>query len=161
MNVIDIVILIPFAWAVYLGMKEGIVVQLGGIAGVIIGIWLALKYGSALGHAIRVNDQFAAIVGFIIILIVTLVLIALVGRLLKEIFTFAGLKMFDSVGGVLLSLLKMGLIMSVILLLFDALNHHKPMISQSKLDASLLYDPVKGIAGYIFPYIDFLAGKLH
>ena len=44
MNILDIIVLILLIWAIYNGFRDGIVVQLGGLAGLFIGIYLAFRY---------------------------------------------------------------------------------------------------------------------
>ncbi|HBS12693.1 MAG TPA: colicin V production protein, partial [Flavobacteriaceae bacterium] len=49
--------------------------------------------------------------------------------------------------------LKIGLILSVVLIIFDKLNRALPIVKEENLQSSILYAPVKNIAPMIFPTI--------
>ena len=49
MNGFDIILGIPLLYAAYRGFREGIIVQLGGIAGLFIGVYFAFRHSSAVG----------------------------------------------------------------------------------------------------------------
>lgn len=156
MNIFDIIIGIILLWALYKGYNEGVVVQLGGIVGVLIGAFFAFKYGSKVGHWFGLEQTTASVVGFIAVLLLVVIAIAIVGRLLKGLFKVAGLGVFDQIGGALLSMLKVGLIISVILCALEAVNDKTRFINQKTIDKSALYKPVRMIATYAFPYVDFI-----
>lgn len=160
MNVLDIILLIFFLWAVYDGFKDGVVVQLGGLAGLFIGIYLAFRYGSALGQWLSIDDRWATIAGFAIILLLVLIAISVVGRMLRNVFRFAGLSILDKIGGILFSIVKMGLILGILLYSFDWVNQRQHWVEQKKLDESKLYKPLTDVASMAFPYIDFVKDKL-
>ena len=49
--------------------------------------------------------------------------------------------------------LKIGLILSVLLIVFDNMNNSIPFADKEDLEESILYKPVKGLAPLIFPSI--------
>jgi len=48
---------------------------------------------------------------------------------------------------------KFGLIISVVLIIFDKLNKAVPFVKEENLENSILYIPVKNMAPMIFPSI--------
>lgn len=160
MNILDIILLIFLLWAIYSGFKDGIVVQLGGLAGLFIGIYLAFRYGSTVGRWLAIDDTWATVAGFAIILVLVLVGISVLGRLLRGVFRFAGLSVLDKIGGILVSVIKTGLILGILLYSFDWANQQQNWVSQDKLDKSKLYRPLINVASMAFPYIDFVKDKL-
>lgn len=160
MSWLDVVIALPLLWALYKGYTEGIILQLGGIAGLLIGVWLAFRYGRTLGLAMKLDPSLAGVVGFVVIVVGVLIAIGLLGRLARGLFRIAGLGMFDSVGGVVLGGVKMALILSVLLCGFDYLNDQHGWLSQETVGRSRLYEPVRGVSAYVFPYVDFVQDKL-
>ena len=46
MSIIDIVILVPFAFALYKGIKNGFVGQIAGISGIVLGIILGTRFSA-------------------------------------------------------------------------------------------------------------------
>ena len=160
MNWLDAVIALPLLWALYKGYTEGIILQLGGIAGLLVGVWLAFRYGRALGLALKLDPSLASVVGFVVIVVGVLIAIALLGRLARGLFRIAGLGMFDAAGGVVLGGVKMALVLSVLLCGFDYLNDRHGWLSQEAIGRSRLYAPVKEVSAYVFPYVDFVQDKL-
>lgn len=160
MNVLDIILIIFLLWAIYRGFKDGIVVQLGGLAGLFLGIYLAFRYGTALGLWLGIGEKWATVAGFAIIVVLVLVAIAVLGRLLRGLFELAGLSVLDKAGGIIVSLVKMGLILGLILYSFDWINRQQGWVKQAKLDKSVLYRPLTEGAKLAFPYIDFVKDKL-
>lgn len=160
MSWLDVVIAVPLLWALYKGYTEGVILQLGGIAGLLVGVWLAFRYGRELGLAMKLDPSLAPVVGFVVIVAGVLIAIGLLGRLAHGLFKITGLGMFDTVGGVVLGGLKMALILSVLLCGFDYLNGRHGWVSGETLGRSRLYAPVKGLGAYVFPYVDFVQDKL-
>lgn len=160
MNILDIILLIFLLWAIYSGFKDGIVVQLGGLAGLFIGIYLASRYGTTVGHWLGIDDQWVTIAGFVIIVVLVLVAIAVLSRALRGLFRFAGLSVLDKIGGILISIVKMGLILGLLLYSFDWVNQRTDWVRQDKLDKSKFYRPLIKAASMAFPYIDFVKDKL-
>ena len=55
MSWLDVVIAVPLLWALYKGYTEGVILQLGGIVGLLIGVWLAFRYGRTLGLMLKLE----------------------------------------------------------------------------------------------------------
>lgn len=157
---LDILLGIPLVWALWAGFRNGIIVQVGGIAGLLLGIWLAFRYGPTVGAWLNINPDADPVIGFIVILLLAVLLMAVVGRLLKGVFRFAGLAALDRFGGALLSLLKIGIILGLLLYAFDNLNRSQNWVKEEKLHHSYLYKPLIGAAKFTFPYMDMVKEKL-
>ena len=79
------------------GFRSGIVAQSCGLLGLCRGglVWLP-RYGEAAGLWMRVDPSAARVAGFVAILLLTLLGIALLGHLLKGLFRLAGLGPIDA-----------------------------------------------------------------
>ena len=154
MSIIDIIIVIILLWAMYSGFKRGFIMQVTGIAGVIAGILLGFLFGRMVGGWLDLTGDTARVIGFIIVVVLTLIVCAILGRLLGGLVKLTGLGMLDTVGGMLLSALKTLLILSVLLVCFDIANNQWRMVGRSRLDRSKLYLPVMKISQSIFPVVD-------
>lgn len=160
MNIFDIIIGIILLWALYKGYKQGATIQLTGLVGILLGVYLAFKFSSKVSTWFNLDPSFGGIIAFICILIVTIIALALIGRLIKGLFKITGLSIVDHIFGALLSVLKLGLIIGALLCAFDSLNESQQIISTEKINNSVLYSPVKNTAKMIFPYIEFLKDQL-
>ena len=155
MNGIDIIAIAALAWAVFNGWRRGMIFQIGTLAGIIVGFWVAGHYGAQVGHALRIPDEFAAAAGFAIMLVGVMILVALASRLLRKMFDFAGLGTLDVVLGILFSCIKMLIILCALFWIFDILNgsEHR-FVSAQTLAASKLYRPILGVADWFMPVIN-------
>jgi membrane protein required for colicin V production len=155
MNVIlDIILVLPLMWALWAGFRSGIMVQIGGLAGLALGVWLGLRHGGALGTWLGIAPDAAAIAGFAIIFLLILLAVALLSRLLRGALRFAGLGAFDRIGGAVLSLLKTGLVLGLLLCAFAHINRTHQWVDQARLEDSVLYRPLTEAAECVFPYLD-------
>ena len=160
MNLMDWILALPLLYAAYAGFREGIAAQLGGLIGLIAGVWLAWRFGEDVGGWMGLEEPIAVAAGFLAVLVGVMIALALLGRLLRGLFRFAGLGPFDAIGGVVLGVLKMALLLSVLLLAFIPVNRAGGWISPRTLERSRLYKPVSQIAPMAFPYLQELKSRV-
>ncbi|MCB0383547.1 MAG: CvpA family protein, partial [Psychroserpens sp.] len=92
-------------------------------------------------------------VAFAITFIIIVLAIAFAGKALTKLADFAALGILNKLLGGVFGALKIGLILSVLLIVFDTMNNSIPFADQKDLEESILYKPVKGLAPMIFPSI--------
>lgn len=160
MNFLDIIIILPMLWALWSGWRNGIFIQVGIIAGLVVGIFLAYFIGDAVNSWLNVTNPVGKIVTYVALAGVALVAVVMVARFVSEALSFAGLGVLDNVGGSILSLVKMTIIVSVVLCLFQWINNKKEMISEATLEKSALYYPVMKVTSYAFPYMELAVKKI-
>ena len=66
----------------------------------------------------------------------------------------------DAVGGVLLSIVKMGLILSILVYAFEAINQTTHWIDNNSYQNGILYEPIHDCIDLLFPYLDELKHTL-
>ncbi|MGC2062217.1 MAG: CvpA family protein [Thermodesulfovibrionales bacterium] len=117
----DIVALSVIGLTVALGLWKGLAVQVFGLAGLILGYILSVKY--YLGAAKLLPDfsqGTARIAGFLAIFIACIIAAFILGRLFEKLLKFAGLGWANRLFGGVLGLLKGTLIVSVIMVILVA-----------------------------------------
>ena len=160
MNGFDIIAGIPLLYAAYKGFRNGIVVQLCGIAGLLGGVYLAFRYGKEAGEWLHAGPETAFAAGFVVIVLGVLLALAVLGRLARGIFRLAGLGAFDAVGGIIFGVAKMMLILSVLLCAFEALNRTADWVARDRYDGAVLYRPVRETSALLFPYLEEMKDKI-
>ena len=83
--------------------------------------------------------------------IIIVVAISLAGKALTKLADFAALGLLNKILGGVFGLLKIGLILSIVLLVFTGFNRSIPIIDKEDLDESVLYEPVRTLAPTLFP----------
>lgn len=161
MNVFDIILYIALAWAVFNGWRRGFLLQMLSLAAVVAALYLAAKYGPALGHMLGLQESGAAVAGFIIIFLAALAAVAVAGHLMRAVFRFAGLGAVDTIMGVVFSVAKILLVLSVLYSWFGTLNSDYQWASRQTVEESRWYGPVSGLTDRLTPYFDELKGSLN
>ena len=140
------------------GWRRGMTLQICTLAGIILGFWVAGRYGATVGHTLRIPDEFAAAGGFALLLVGVMIVVALLSRLLRKVFSFAGLGTLDIVLGILFSCIKMLVILCAAFWIFELINGSEGrLVSAHTLAASKLYRPILGIADWFIPLFNSAA----
>jgi membrane protein required for colicin V production len=148
----DLVTIAVIIWMVLKGMREGFISQLLSLVGIILGIIISVSSGKNLRSALGLNQQFAAIVGFLIIFIVTIVVTSLLTRILSRSISFAGLDWLNNVLGVVFSVLKGLVILSMIYAGIYAINERAKLVEPKKFEQSASFNVVRKVANPLFSY---------
>ena len=78
-------------------------------------------------------------------------MISLTGKALTKLANFAALGIINKLFGALFGGLKISLILSVLLLVFNRFNNTLSLVSEEELEDSILHNPVASIAPMILP----------
>ena len=92
--------------------------------------------------------------GFVVVLLGAVLSIAVVGRLLRRIFRFAGFGWLDIALGVAACTVKYMLLVGVLLTAFDRLNDNYSLVGQRTIDSSVSYRPLLRISEALFPMLE-------
>lgn len=161
MNWLDIIIAILLVWAAWRGFSTGVIRQIISLVALILGIWLALAMGTQVGLMLNVDVLIAPLVGFIVVFILVVFALVVFGFLAKGLFRLIGLGPFDSILGVLLSLIKTWAIMSILcfwLCSWSQLKNNEA--ANSIATTSKLFPVLVQTSDYIFPFVDFTKEQL-
>ena len=153
MNWIDIVLIIPLLWAARVGYRDGVIAQLGGIAGVLLGVWLAFRFSAQVGVWLNLPEAIRSEAAFLIIIIAVVIVVGLLGKLLGRLFDSVGLALVNKFGGVLLALVKMSLLLSVLIMGFELVNNSTKWVDRKTIESAILYEPVQKVSSAVFPYL--------
>ncbi|MBO5878437.1 MAG: CvpA family protein [Alistipes sp.] len=160
MNVFDIIVYLALAWALFNGWRRGFLLQMLSLVAVVAALYFAAQYGNELERLAGIEVGMPGLAGFIVIFVGALLLISIAAYLLRAVFRFAGLGMADTLLGMLFSVAKVMLIVSVLFSWFASVNKSYDWVSKSTIEQSRWFDPVKGITVKLTPYFEDLADKL-
>jgi membrane protein required for colicin V production len=156
MNIIDILVCLVLVLCVWSGWKNGILVQLSGIVGIIVGTWAAYRFSHLVGEWLDLEELPAEVLFVLVVagvLICVILLCHLVTRLLKAGGLAGPLRMLGAAVAVAKGLLLLGLALVAIeatLPWFSAKN--RASLSRT-LNEAHSYRLIKSIGSYVFPYI--------
>ena len=157
MAVIDIILAALILFGVVRGFMKGLFVEIASLAALIAGVYGAIHFSNFaaafLMEKVSWDEKYINIVAFAITFILIIFAIALAGKALTKLADFAALGILNKIAGAVFGGLKIGVILSVILMFFNSLNNTIPFVSEEDLEDAVLYEPVKSLAPLIFPKI--------
>jgi|TARA_B110000908_G_C10267053_1_gene465261 membrane protein required for colicin V production len=158
MNTFDIILTALLLFGFIRGLLKGLFVELASLLSLIVGVYGAIHFsyfiGDFLKDSVDWDERYISIVAFAVTFIVIVIVISLLGKLFTKIANFAALGILNKLLGGVFGAVKIGLILSVLLIVFDKLNSTIPFVNKENTEDSVLYEPLKGLAPMIFP--DFL-----
>jgi membrane protein required for colicin V production len=157
MAVIDIILGALILFGCIRGFMKGLFVEVASLAALVAGVYGAIHFSNFaaefLMEKVSWDEKYINIIAFAITFIIIVLAIALAGKALTKLANFAALGIINKLLGGVFGALKIGLILSVILMVFDGLNNTIPFADAEDLEDSVLYAPVKSLAPSIFPNI--------
>ena len=116
MNWLDIVIIVVAVLLGIVGLRQGIIKTVFGIAGLIGGIVLAGRYYGGLAALLSPSGAtWANIAAYVIILLATLVVASVIGWLVAKLVHIIMLGSLDKLGGLVLGVVMGGLLCAAVL----------------------------------------------
>lgn len=157
MSVIDIVLAALLLFGLVRGFMKGLFVEVASLVALVAGVYGAIHFSnfaaSYLESKTEWNEQTINITAFAITFLVIIVAISLAGKALTKLANFAALGILNKLLGGVFGALKIGLILSVILIVFSKMNNTIPFVEDDDINDSILYEPVRSLAPFLFPNI--------
>ena len=155
MSIIDIVLGALLLFGLIRGAMKGLFVEVASLVALVLGVYGAIHFSGfaaeLLESKVDWNQKTINIVAFAITFVIIVLAISLAGKALTKLADFAALGIINKLAGGLFGALKIGIILSVLLIVFNKLNNTLPFMEQEDLEESILYKPVKSLAPMIFP----------
>lgn len=157
MNIVDIILLICFIPALVQGLRKGFISQVIAIISIIAGVWVSARFTASastwLAQYIEGSEQVLKVISFALIFIAVIAILAILGRLLEGTVKLIMLGWLNRLLGMVLSLVKAGLIVGLVIMAFCSLNNTFSLVSEEVLNESVLFPPLKNMAYTVFPYL--------
>lgn len=148
----DIFIIIVLLWAIISGWRNGLLCELTSLCGHLSGLLVAVIIYSMCGKYLAVTgthlSMVTSVVAFFALWIILPIALGLAANTLTKIMRPLGLGMVNSLGGVVVSLLKFTVLLSCVLAAMSAIG----ILDEQKTENSRLYNPLKGVVGTIIDW---------
>ena len=155
MSIIDIVLGALLLFGLIRGAMKGLFVEIASLFALVLGVFGAIHFSyfvaDLLESKVDWDEKTMNIVAFATTFVIIVLAISLAGKALTKLADFAALGMLNKLLGGVFGALKIGLILSVLLIVFNKLNKTLPFMEEDELEESILYKPVKCLAPMIFP----------
>lgn len=154
MSIIDLIAGAALAWALFSGWRQGLILQLCSLAGIVLAVWLGMRLAARTGALLGLEEEFAPAGGFLAVFVAVLIAVGIAGRLLRRVFHFAGLGIPDRLSGAVVAALKTVVILGLLASAFDDLNRDGAFVSGETLERSVCYRPLLGLTDTLFPFLE-------
>ena len=162
MNTLDIILLAFLIFGLIRGFLRGLFVEIASLIALVAGVYGAFHFSNItsafLKEKVSWNENTINVVAFIGTLMLIIMAVTLAGKALTKIADFAALGLFNKLLGTLFGGLKIAIILSAVLIVFEKMNKTLPFTNEEDKTASVIYKPVKSIVPLLFPSI-ILNGK--
>ncbi|WP_397363979.1 CvpA family protein [Olleya sp. R77988] len=157
MAVIDIVLGALLLFGLVRGLFKGLFVELASIVALVAGVYGAIHFSYFVAEFLMDktswDEKTINITAFAITFVIIILVISLAGKALTKLADFASLGILNKLLGAAFGALKVGLILSVLLIVFEKMNNTIPFVQEEDIKDSILYKPVKSLAPMVFPDI--------
>lgn len=150
MNLLDFLIFIPILYFCYRGVRNGLVGEVFGIAGIILGVYLTFHYMDEVAGHIRPlfegDPNYLPFIAGALIFFGTMIVVQVIAVLMRRFLEMVRLNIINRILGFFFGLLKGGIIVSAILLLLAGFNFP----SQQSREDSVSYSYVIYLAPWAY-----------
>ena len=157
MSVIDIVLGALILFGLVRGFMKGLFVEVASLIALVAGVYGAIHFSNFTAEFLQTrtdwNEKTINITAFAITFVIIVLAIGLAGKALTKLADFAALGIINKLAGGVFGALKIALILSVVLNVFDKLNNTITLLDGDTKQDSELYKPVKSLVPMIFPNI--------
>jgi len=155
MNIFDIIIGILLILGFYKGFKNGLILEITSLLGLIVGIigafYITTYHGLYIGRWLNWEEPYLKITTFVLSFIVIVMAIALIGKALTKVIDYAALGFVNKLFGGVFGVLKFALLLSILMLVFNAINNAFELVEPSTLRTSLFYPYLNEFSEFIWP----------
>ena len=142
MTVIDIVLGGLILFGLIRGFMKGLFVEIASLAALILGVYGAIHFSDFVAEyfesKVDWNESTINITAFVVTFVIIVFVISLAGKALTKLADFAAMGMLNKLLGGLFGALKIGLILSVILVVLTKMNRTIPFVDEETIEDSVL-----------------------
>ncbi|MDG1728782.1 MAG: CvpA family protein [Algibacter sp.] len=157
MGIIDIVLGALILFGLVRGLMKGLFVEVASLVALVAGVYGAIHFSNFVAEFLQTrtewNEKTINITAFAITFVIIVLAIGIAGKALTKLANFAALGIINKLAGGVFGALKIALILSVVLNVFDKLNNTITLLDEDTKQESVLYTHVKSLVPMIFPNI--------
>lgn len=155
---VDLIIAVLLGYSLFKGLQKGLVVAVVSFVALIAGIYFSLRFSFFTRDILMQGTEWSpntiTIAAFFITFIIVLLGLYALGKVVTKMVDTIALGFLNKIAGAAFEGLKMILIISVFLNLFQKINYNNLIVSEEKLNESIFYHPVEEVSKKIFPLMD-------
>jgi membrane protein required for colicin V production len=157
MNGIDIVLLGILILALIRGFIKGFIMQLAGLAALVLGIYAAIHFSDYLGGVLETRLSLDPVIirwlAFGILFSLVVIAVHFLGKLVEKLAKITTLSFLNRVAGAIFSGIKGIFFLAVLATMLNVLDQRIHILPAEKMGKSIFYKPLSGLIPSLFPRI--------
>ena len=154
MGILDIVLGVLLGYGLFMGLRNGFLVEIASVIALIVGIYGAIHFSYLLGDYLSARLDWEAsyikVIAFVLTFIALVFAVNLLGKFLTRIADFAMLGLLNRLAGGIFGLVKVAVILGALLVYLERANMPLHLIDPESFENSVLYGPVKETGAFVF-----------
>lgn len=150
MNWVDLLLLALIAFSAIRGFARGFVLELCGLAGLVLGIWGAIHLNGRVAEQLGLDVQHEAI-SFLLTLVLIVVALHLIGIALTKVIDLAQLSLPNKLGGLMMGCVRQVFVLSVLLNILFAVQGTGWLPAPKAMGEAALAAPIRSVAPAVLP----------
>ena len=157
MNFIDILLIVPLAYAAWKGFKKGLIIEVFTLLALLVGIYAGIHFSDWTSEMIAdffdITPNYLPVIAFTLTFLAIGAMVYFAGKMLEQMVRVVNLSPINKILGVLFGILKMLYTISIFLILIETYDQRGNFFPEELKENSLLYYPIKATASATIPVI--------
>ena len=157
METLDIILLVCFVPSLVTGIRKGLVEQLVSLISIFAGVWAAFKFSVVIGEWLNgfmhTDQKIVNIRAFAVTVIITIFMLAAVGKLITKTLSLASLGWLNRLLGFVFALLKAAIVIGLLIFILDPVILKFGIVKPEVLNSSVVYTALRDLSLKVFPYL--------
>jgi len=154
-SVIDIVLAVSFAWALFNGFRKGLIIKVASILALVVGVYAGFHFSSFAGEWLSKEFNWSgstlSVGAFVVTFLGVVVGIHFMAKLLEKVVDLTALSMLNKLGGMVFGMIQVLVLLSVMSFTLDSIFGYREWLPEKQVESSLLYPTVESAMELIVP----------
>jgi membrane protein required for colicin V production len=154
-SVIDIVLAVSFAWALFNGFRKGLIIKVASIVALIVGVYAGFHFSSFAGEWLSKQFNWSgstlSVGAFVLTFLGVVIGIHFMAKLLEKVVDLTALSMLNKLGGMAFGMIQVLVLLSVLSFTLDSVFGYREWLPEEQVERSLLYPTVESAMEFIIP----------
>ncbi|MFA5574703.1 MAG: CvpA family protein [Brumimicrobium sp.] len=155
---IDIVIIIPLAYAAWKGFQKGLVVEIFSLLALLVGIYISVNFSDWTANWLRgqleIEGKYLPVVAFTVTFLGVAIGIFFLGKLIESMLKALQLSMTNKLLGLVFGTIKVLYVISIVLVLIETYDERGSFVTKDLKEESLLYEPLQQLSVVTIPAME-------
>ena len=153
---LDVILLSPLLWGAYNGFKKGLAAQVLGIISLVAGVWIGTHFQHLIEPVIieKVQEKYLSTLSFIILFFTTILIGAIITKIIEKFINFVQLKLLNKITGVVLGMIKILSFLIIIIFMLESWDTQSFLLKKTTKNSSVVYTVFKNIGDLVLPKVN-------